>query len=218
MAGSKQPAAEFAEIWDAALRSASHLRLLSGGLCALLLVACMGWCRSAGRVPKPVFVRVDDIGRAEVVDYDAMTWQADPLDPVTKYFLRQWVIDHYSRQRATVAERWPLTLLFLESSLANAASDALSPEIAEYAAGTRRLERRVENVALRVQARPEPPHEAIADYEVALLSAGRESDRERWTTTLRFQFQEDLSPAHMIRNPTGLLITFVASDRATGGR
>ena len=214
MAGSKQPAEEFAEIWDAALRSASHLRLLSGTLCALLLVTCMGWCRSAGRVPKPVFVRVDDIGRAEVVDYDAATWQGDPLDPVTKYFLRQFVVDHFSRQRATVAERWPLTLLFLESSLANAASDALSQEIAEHAAGLRRLERRVENVVLRVQARPEPPHEAIADYEVALFAAGRERGRERWTTTLRFEFQAD--PPHVLRNPTGLLITFLASDRATG--
>ena len=217
MAGGKRPAEEFAEIWDAALRSAGHLRLLSGCLCAVLLVACMGWCRSAGRAPKPLFIRVDDLGRAEAIDYDALAWQGDPLDPVTKYFLRQFVVDHFSRHRATVAERWPLTLLFLESGLANAASDTLSLEIAEYAAGTRRVERRVENVALRVQARPEPPHVAVADYEVALLAGGRESGRERWTTTLRFEFQADLDPTHVLLNPTGLLITFLASDRATGG-
>ncbi len=217
MARNQRPAEEFAEIWDAALRSASHLRLLSGCLCAALLAACMGWCRSAGRAPQPLFVRVDDIGRAEVVDYDAMTWQGDPLDPVAKWFLRKFVEDHYSRQRATVADLWPVTLLYLESGLANAASDALSQEIAEYAAGTRPVERRVENVVLRVQASPEPPHEAVADYEVALFAGGRETGRERWTTSLRFQFQAHVSAAQVRRNPTGLLITFLASDRATGG-
>ena len=148
----------------------------------------MSWCRSAGRVPKPVFGRVDDIGRAEVVGYEALIWQDDPLDSVTNYFLPQFVVDHYSRQLATVAERWPFTLLFPESSLANAASEAFSQEVAEYAAGLRRLERRVENVVLRVQARPEPPHETIADYEVALFASGSETGHERWTTNLRFEF------------------------------
>ena len=39
--------------------------------------------------PRPIVVRVDEIGRAEAVAYDVMEAQADPLDPTTKYFLNR---------------------------------------------------------------------------------------------------------------------------------
>ena len=47
--------------------------------------------------PKPIVVRVDEVGRAEAVAYEAMQAQADPLDPTTKYFLNRFVHDFYSR-------------------------------------------------------------------------------------------------------------------------
>ena len=49
--------------------------------------------------PKPLVVRVDEVGRAEAVAYEAMEAQADPLDPTTRF-----VVDHYSRRRGTVRE------------------------------------------------------------------------------------------------------------------
>ena len=61
----------------------------------LLLALSTGCCRSASRSLQPVFVRVDEIGRAEALDYEALTWQNDPLHPSTKYSLRQFVTDHY---------------------------------------------------------------------------------------------------------------------------
>ena len=39
-----------------------------------------------------------------------------------------------------MAECWPLTLLFLESIPANAASDAFSQDVAEYASGVHRAQ------------------------------------------------------------------------------
>ena len=43
--------------------------------------------------PRPIVVRVDEIGRAEAVAYEVMEAQADPLDPTTKYFLNRFVYD-----------------------------------------------------------------------------------------------------------------------------
>lgn len=207
------PAEDFAAIWDSERRNANHLRVVTGALLVLLLALSTGWCRSASRTLQPVFVRVDDVGRAEAVDYEALTWQNDPLHPSTKYFLRQFVSDHYSRRYATVAERWPQSLAFLERSLAAAAAEAGQAQVAEFSAGIVREERAVENLALRVLARPEEPHEAVADYDVVRLLDAREAGRERWTTNMQFVFR-DVDPHELTSNPIGLTITYFASDRA----
>ena len=207
------PAGDFAEIWDAERASSRHLRLVTAGLLLLLVTLSTGWCRSASRTLQPVFVRVDEIGRAEAVDYDALTWQNDPLHPSTKYFLRQFVADHYARRFATVAERWPRSLAFMERTLAAAAADAQQQEIAEFASGAIREERAVENVSLRVLARPEEPHEATADFDVVRLGPdARELGRERWTANMQFGFRE-IDPHELTANPIGLTITYYASDR-----
>ena len=207
------PAQDFAEIWDSERRNASYLRVVTGALLVLLIAMSTGWCKSSSRTLQPVFVRVDEVGRAEALDYEAMTWQGDPLDPATKYFLRQFVTDHYSRRFATVAERWPLSLAFLERTLARASAEALQDEVAEFSAGLAREERAVENLALRVMARPEEPHEAVADYDVVRRLNAREVGRERWTTNMQFVFR-DVDPYEVTTNPIGLTITYYASDRA----
>lgn len=214
------PAGDFAEIWDSERKAARHLRLVTGGLLLLLLALATGWCRSASRTLQPAFVLVDEIGRAEAVDYEALAWQDDPLHPSTKYFLRQFVSDHYARRRATVAERWPLSLAFLERTLAAAAADAHQAEIAEFASGLVREERAVENLSLRVLARPEEPHEATADFDIVRLGPdARELGRERWTTNMQFSFRR-IDPHELTANPIGLTITYYAADRvvSTGGR
>ncbi len=204
---------DFAEIWEAERRNASYLRVVTGALLVLLLALSTGWCRSASRTLQPVFVRVDEVGRAEALDYEALTWQNDPLHPSTKYFLRQFVSDHYSRRFATVAERWPHSLAFLERTLAAASAEAHQEEIAEFSAGLVREERAVENLVLRVLARPEEPHEALADYDVVRRLNAREVGRERWTTNMQFVFR-DVDPYELTTNPIGLTITYYAADRA----
>ncbi len=139
--------------------------------------------------------------------------------------LRQFVTDHYSRRFATVGERWPHSLAFLERSLAAASAEAHQQEIAEFSAGVIREERAVENLVLRILARPEvekhfeivvtdeEPHEATADYDVVRRLNAREVARERWTTNMQFVFR-DVDPYDLTTNPIGLTITYYAEDRA----
>ena len=95
----KDAGKEYAEIWGEAVHSNRHLRVLSlvlGGVSLLLVIVII---RLASlEPPRPIVVRVDEVGRAEALAYDVMEAQADPLDPTTKYFLNRFIHDFYSRQ------------------------------------------------------------------------------------------------------------------------
>ena len=141
----KDAGREYAEIWGETVHSNRHLRLLSVvlGLIGLLLTILVLRLASLDP-PKPIVIRVDEIGRAEALAYEAVQGQADPLDPTTKYFLNRFIHDFYSRQRATVEQHWTRSLRFLTTDLANAAFEAESRNIALVAAGIADREVRVE--------------------------------------------------------------------------
>ena len=63
-------------------------------------------------------VRIDEVGRAEAVQYDATAYQPQP--PELRYFLTQFVVKHFSRIRSTVQREYPDSLFFLEPTLADA--------------------------------------------------------------------------------------------------
>ena len=209
------PGKEFAEIWGEQVASNRFLRLwifALAGFALLLLVAVVRL--SAVELPKPIVIRVDEIGRAEALAYDAVEAQADPLDPTTKFFLNQWISDFYSRRAATVETYWTRSLLFLSTDLANAAFRADSTAVAELAAGITPAERQVQNVVLRINPNPEPPHAAAADFDLVTLERGQETARERWTLSLQFSFLDQIPADLLPANPMGLVITFLQADRA----
>ena len=51
---------------------------------------------------KPLVIRINEVGRAEPVEYSTMEYR--PQAPEIKYFLTKFVHDHYSRNRATVRD------------------------------------------------------------------------------------------------------------------
>ena len=146
--------------------------------------------------------------------YEAVTAQADPLDPTTKYFLNRFIDDFHSRRRVTVEEQWTRSLRFLSTELANAAFARDGSEVAATAAGTADAELQVEQVVLRIHPAPEPPHGATADFDLVHLRDGQETLRERWSLTLRFEFLDEFPSELVVYNPMGLLITYLQPDRA----
>ena len=209
------PGREFAEIWGEQVASNRFLRLwifALAGLAALLLIAVVQL--SAIELPKPIVIRVDEVGRAEALAYEAVEARADPLDPTTKYFLNQWLSDFYSRRRATVETSWARSLIFLTADLANAAFASDSQTVARLAAGVTTEERQVESVVLRINPNPEPPHAATADFDLVTLQRGQTTERERWTVSLQFTFLDQVPPDLLPTNPMGLVITFLQADRA----
>ena len=113
---------EYAEIWGETVEANRKLRTLGVVLAGACLTLGVLLLRVATvEPPRPIVVRVDEVGRAEAVAYEAATAQADPLDPTTKYFLNRFIGDFHSRRRATVEEHWTRSLRFLSTELANAA-------------------------------------------------------------------------------------------------
>ena len=211
----KDAGQEYAEIWGEAIHSNRHLRVLSIGLglVALLLVIVVFRIVSV-EPPRPIVVRVDEIGRAEAIAYEAMEAQADPLDPTTKYFLNRFIHDFYSRRRATVEEHWSRSLRFLSTDLANASFRAESQNIALLAAGAAQDELQVDRVVLRIQANPQEPHSATADFDLVRLVAQNEVERERWSLSLQFLFLDEIPSDLIVFNPMGIVITYLQGDRA----
>ena len=211
------PGREFAEIWGEQVASNRFLRTFLFGLAGLALLLLVAVVRlSDVEAPKPIVIRVDEVGRAEALAYEAVEASADPLDPTTKYFLNQFLSDFYSRRIATVEASWGRSLRFLTSDLANAAFRTDSARVAEVAAGLASEERQVENVVLRINPNPEPPHAATADFDLVTLERGNELDRERWSVSLQFLFLDQVPGDLLPFNPMGLLVTYLQADRALG--
>ena len=206
---------EYAEIWGETVEANRKLRTLATILAAACLALAVLLLRVATvEPPRPIVVRVDEVGRAEAVAYEAATAQADPLDPTTKYFLNRFIADFYSRRRATVEEHWTRSLRFLSTELANAAFTRDGAEVAAMAAGTANTEHQVEQVVLRIHPAPEAPHGATADFDLVHFRQGQETRRERWSITLRFTFLTVIPSQLVVYNPMGILITYLQADRA----
>ena len=206
---------EYAEIWGEAVQANRKLRTILVLLSASIVLGVVVLLRIAGaEPPRPIVVRVDEVGRAEALAYEAATAQADPLDPTTKYFLNRFVHDFHWRRRATVEEQWARSLRFLSTELTNAVFQRDGAEVASVAAGTADTEREVEQVVLRIHPSPEPPHGATADFDLVHLRGEEEIPRERWSTALRFEFLERVPNELVVHNPMGILITYLRADRA----
>src|SRR6059036_2028722 len=111
---------QFVELYGSALMMNTYLKiaLVLVALVALGLLALNFHTASRYSQVKPLVVRIDEVGRAEAVQYDASRYQPQP--PELRYFLTQFVVKHFSRIRATVQREYADSLFFLEPALADA--------------------------------------------------------------------------------------------------
>ena len=111
---------QFVELYGSALVLNTYLKiaLVLVSLVALGLLALNFHTAARYAHVKPLVIRIDDVGRAEAVQYDATAYQ--PQAPELRYFLTQFVVKHFSRLRATVQRDYPESLFFLDPALAAA--------------------------------------------------------------------------------------------------
>lgn len=164
---------------------------------------------------KPLVIRINDIGRAEAVAYDSLTYQ--PRDAEIRYFLREFVTEHYSRRRATVRENYARSLYFLEGRLADVTIEAnkKGKTIETFLAGEGpEIEVAVKNVS--IEDLRTSPYKATVDFEKIYYIYGNATVLKRETYTAHFVFIiKDRVPNSMIPvNPLGLTITYFREDQA----
>lgn len=201
----RDAAREFAAVWGEHARAARVYRAATVALALALVAAVWGLVGVSRFVPQPIFVRVDEIGRAEVVQPEQLYFDRDPSDPVTRHFLIAFVRLHAGRVRARVRDDFTHSLYFLSRAAGQAAYAAARDEIAAVAAGTA-PEREIADIVLRIYPRAQPPHRAEATYEV-LEAAASGTRRSHWTAVMEFDWVAVENPEFSVVNPTGLLVT-----------
>jgi type IV secretion system protein VirB5 len=166
---------------------------------------------------KPLVIRIDDIGRAQAVQYDTLTYQPQGPAPELKYFLTQFVTEHFARMRATVKERYAQSLYFLDAALADAtiAQNQRAQTIETFLGGNGdEIEVLVKNVTLdELKA---PPYKATVDFEKVYYGQGgrQEKKRETFVAQITFVLRDQIPNALVLVNPLGLTITYFRVDQA----
>jgi len=164
---------------------------------------------------KPLVIRVNDVGRAEAVNYDSLAYK--PQANEIRYFLTDFVNNYYSRVRATVRNNFARSLYFLDGRAADALIEQKkkSKEIEMFlVTGSQETEVVVTNVA--IEDMRTPPYHATVDFEKVYYSIPEhiEMRRERFVGNFFFVIKDQVPNAMVPINPLGLAITYFREDQA----
>jgi type IV secretory pathway TrbF-like protein len=209
---------QFVELYGSALVMNTYLKiaLVLVSLVALGLLALNFHTVAKYAQVKPLVIRIDDVGRAEAVQYDATTYQ--PQAPELRYFLTQFVVKHFSRLRATVQREYPESLFFLDSALAAAtiAQNEQSRVIESFVTNPSadEIDVVVRNVSLSELTKP--PYKASVSFQKVVYTPGTRSERTRQTYIAQIDFViREHVPNEFVRvNPLGLRVTYFRVDQA----
>ena len=209
---------QFVELYGSALVMNTYLKiaLLVVSLIALGLLALNFHSASKYANVKPLVIRIDEVGRAEAVQYDATAYAPQP--PELRYFLSQFVVKHFSRIRATVQREYPDSLFFLEPRLAEATiaqndqSRVLETFLTNPSADE--IDVVVQNVSLSELTTP--PYKAAVTFQQVFYTPGTRYERTRQTYVAQVDFViRGHVPNEFIRvNPLGLQVTYFRVDQA----
>jgi type IV secretory pathway TrbF-like protein len=209
---------QFVELYGSSLVMNTYLKLalLLVSLLALGLLFLNFRTQAAASEMKPLVVRIDDVGRAEAVQYDATAYT--PQAPELRYFLTQFVVKHFSRIRATVQREYPDSLFFLDAALADATiaqneqSRVMETFLTNPAADE--VDIVVQNVSLSEATKP--PYKASVTFRKVFYTPGTRVERSQETYVAQIDFvMRGHVPNEFVRvNPLGLQVTYFRVDQA----
>lgn len=209
---------QFVELYGSALVMNTYLKiaLVLVSLVALGLVGLNVHTASRYAHVRPLVIRIDDVGRAEAVSYDATAYR--PQAPELRYFLTQFVVKHFSRIKATVQREYPESLLFLDPGLADAtiAQNDQSRVLETFVTnpGADEVDVVVQNVSLSELTAS--PFRASVTFSKVFYTPGTRHERNRETHVAQVDFvMRDHVPNAFVRvNPLGLQVTYFRVDQA----
>ena len=209
---------QFVELYGSALVMNTYLKiaLVLVSFVALGLIALNFHTTARYSQIKPLVIRIDGVGRAEAVEYDATRYQPQP--PELRYFLTQFTVKHFSRIRATIQREYPDSLLFLEPALADAtiAQNEQSRVIETFLTNpsTDEVDVAVQNVSLSQMTTA--PFKAAVTFQKVYYTPGTRHERARESYVAQIDFvMRDHVPNEFIRvNPLGLQVAYFRVDQA----
>ena len=209
---------QFVELYGSALVVNTYLKiaLVLVSLVAVGLLGLSFYTANRYAEVRPLVVRIDDVGRAEAVQYDAATYK--PQAPELRYFLTQFTVKHFSRLRATVQREYPDSLFFLAPDLADVAiaQNERTRNIETFLTNPAadEIDIVVQNVSLTEIAKP--PYRATVTFQKVFYTPGTRSERDRQTYVAQVDFGvREHVPNEFVRvNPLGLQVSYFRVDQA----
>jgi len=209
---------QFVELYGSALVLNTYLKIALL-LVSLVAVGLLGLnIHTAARAAhvRPLVIRIDDVGRAEAVDYDATRYQPQP--PELRYFLTQFIVKHFSRMRATVQREYPESLLFLDPALADVtiAQNDKSRTVETFLTNPSadEIDVVVQNVSLSELTTA--PFKAAITFQKVFYTPGTRHERthETYVAQVNFVLRDHVPNAFVRVNPLGLQIAYFRVDQA----
>jgi type IV secretion system protein VirB5 len=196
----------------------TYLKIAVLVLCAICLVLTTLVYRSQNALAAmhPLIVRINDVGRAEAIDY--RNFQYRPQEAENKYYLTRWAELYFSRNRFTVERDQMNALYFLNGDVQRAVIDQARNDdfIQNYVkdSGLPFVDVEVKNVIL--DDLRQSPYSARIEFEKIYTNPADHSEvkRERWTASVTYVFRESVKNNELALNPLGLTIVRFRADQA----
>jgi type IV secretion system protein VirB5 len=164
----------------------------------------------------PLIVRINDVGRADVIDY--RNFQYKPEEAENKYYLTRWAELYFSRNRFTIERDQTNALYFLNGDVQRAVIDQERKDnvIANYRSDSSLpfIDVEVKNVVL--DDLRQSPYSARIEFEKVYTNPADQSElkRERWTASVTYVFRDTVKNNELAVNPLGLTIVRFRADQA----
>jgi type IV secretory pathway TrbF-like protein len=164
----------------------------------------------------PMIVRINDVGRAEAIDY--RNFQYRPQEAENKYYLSRWAELYFSRNRFTIERDQTNSLYFLNGDVQRAVIDQERKDniIQTYIKEGSLPYVDVEIKSVVLDDLRQSPYSARIEFEKVFTNPADHSEikRERWTASVTYVFRENVKNCELAVNPLGLTIVRFRADQA----
>jgi type IV secretory pathway TrbF-like protein len=196
----------------------TYLKVTILVLCAvcLMLGALTYKSQKALANMRPLIIRVNDVGRAEAIDY--RNFQYRPQEAENKYYLTRWTELYFSRNRFTIERDQTNALYFLNSDVQRAVIEQERKDniILNYRNDSTLpyVDVEVKNVIL--DDLRQSPYSARIEFEKVYTNPSDHTElkRERWTASVTYVFRESVKNNELAVDPLGLTIVRFRADQA----
>lgn len=164
----------------------------------------------------PLIVRINDVGRAEAIDY--RNFQYRPQEAENKYYLTRWAELYFARNRFTIERDQTNSLYFLNGDVQRAVIEQERKDgiIANYQGDSSLpfVDVEVKNVIL--DDLRQSPYSARVEFEKVYSNSADHSElkREQWTASVTYVFRDQVKNNELAVNPLGLTIVRFRADQA----
>lgn len=166
----------------------------------------------------PMIVRINDVGRAEAIDY--RNFQYRPQEAENKYYLSRWAELYFSRNRFTIERDQTNSLYFLNGDVQHA---VIEQERKENLIPTYRTDGTLPYVDIEVKNivlddLRQSPYSARIEFEKVFTNPADHTElkRERWVASVTYVFRDAVKNNELAVNPLGLTIVRFRADQAFG--